>query len=91
MPEIGSTYEIVVTKIIDEHRAVTAEWVGPGQTDMPIVATNKFYCSVDGAGRYLGEVVNEILHVGDIRQAEYRIDGIFHVLQHECGDVGTQL
>ena len=83
MPEIGSTYEIVVTKIIGEHRVVTTEDLSFRQRDIPTIASNEFYCSVDGAGRYLGKVVNEILHVGDIRQAKYKDDGIFHVLQHE--------
>lgn len=81
MFDIGTIYEIQVTAIIGEHRTVKPASLRPGQTDMPIVAVNRFYCSVDGDGSYPGEATNEILTVGDIRQAEYRADGIFHVVQ----------
>lgn len=83
MFDIGTIYEIQVTAIIGEHRTVKPASLRPGQTDMPIVAVNRFYCGVAGDGSYPGEVINEILTVGDIRQAEYRADGIFHVVQHE--------
>ena len=83
MFDIGMIYEIQVTAIIGEHRTVKPASLRPGQTDMPIVAVNRFYCSVDGDGSYLGEVINEILIVSDTRQAEYGSDGLFRVVQPE--------
>ena len=87
MFEIGATYEIRVTAIIGEHRAVKPALLRPGQTGMPVVATNRFYCSVDGNGSYPAEIINEILRVGDVTKAEYRADGFFHVLQYERASI----
>ena len=84
MFEVDSTHEILVTAIIGEHQAVKPAWLRPGQTDMPVVATNRFRCSANGNDQYLGEVINEVLVVGNVRQAEYRADGYFHVLPEEA-------
>ncbi len=84
MFEVVSTHEILVTAIIGEHQAVKPAWLRPGQTNMPVVATNRFRCSVSGEGQYLGEVINEVLEEGDVRQAEYRADGFFHVLRDDA-------
>ena len=80
MFEIGQIYEICVTKLIGEQRRVEPKFITPGQTDMPTIGRNQFYCSVDGEGQYVGEVVNEILEIGEVRRAEYRDDGMLHVL-----------
>ena len=84
MFEVDSTHEILVTAIIGEHRAVEMERLHPVQTDMPVFPTNTFLCSVSGEGQYLGEVINEVLEEGDVRQAEYGADGVFHVLRDEA-------
>ena len=84
MFEVDSTYEILVTALIGEHRAVEMEWLQPVQTDMLVVPTNRFYCSINGEGQYLGEVENEVLAVDDVRRAEYGADGLFHVLRDEA-------
>lgn len=83
MPEIDQTYEIRVTKLIGEQRRVEPEFITAGQTDVPPIGVNHFYCSIDGEGQYVGEVLNEILEVGDVRRAEYRYDGILHVVRDE--------
>ena len=81
MFDVGAIYEIQVTAIIGEHRTVKSESLRPGRTDIPVVAVNRFYCSVDSDRSYPGEVINEVLTVGDVRQAKYGADGIFHVVQ----------
>ena len=80
MLEIGQIYEVCVTKLIGEQCRVEPKFITPGQTDVPTIGRNQFYCSVDGEGQYVGEVVNEILEIGEVRRAEYRDDGILHVV-----------
>ena len=80
MLEIGQIYEICVTKLIDEQHRAEPKFITPGQTDVPTTGRNQFYCSIDGEGQYVGEVLNEILEIGDVRRAEYRDDGILHVV-----------
>ena len=83
MLEIGQIYEVCVTKLIGEQHRAEPEFITPRQTDVPTIGVNRFYCSIDGEGQYVGEVVNEILEVGDIRRAEYRYDRILHVVRDE--------
>ncbi len=84
MFEVDSTHEILVTAIIGEHQAVKPAWLRPGQTNMPVAATIRFRCNVNGKGQYLGQVINEVLEEGDVREAEYGADGLFHVLRDEA-------
>ena len=83
MLTIGQIYEIRVTKLIGEQHRAEPEFITPGQTDVPTIGVNRFYCSIDGEGQYVGEVLNEILKVGDVRRAEYRDDGTLHVVRDE--------
>ena len=83
MLTIGQIYEVCVTKLIGEQRRAEPKFIAPGQTDMPTIGVNRFHCSIDGEGQYVGEVLNEILEVGDVRRAEYRYDTILHVVRDE--------
>ena len=83
MLKIDQIYEVCVTKLIDEHHRAEPGFITPVQTDVPTIGRNQFYCSIDGEGQYVGEVLNEILEVGDIRRAKYRGDGILYVVRDE--------
>ena len=72
-----------MTKLIGKQHRAEPKFITPGQTDVPTIGVNRFYCSIDGEGQYSGEVLNEILEVGDVRRAEYRDDGILHVVRDE--------
>ena len=83
MLEIGQICEVCVTKLIGEQRRVEPKLITPGQTEVPRVGGNRFYCSIDGEGQYIGEVVNEILEIGEVRRAEYRYDKSLLVVRDE--------
>ena len=73
-----------MTKIITKHPAVEPAWLRDGDTEVSVFRPNSINCSVNGEGQYRGEVINEVLEEGDVRQAEYGADGLFHVLRDEA-------